>query len=59
MCVSIFLNFIYRIYYIVLVYSFYSKINLIVFFINVFKDIFISFNVNVYFHINVRIIFDR
>ena len=59
MCVLIFLNFIYRIYYIVFIHSFYSKIDLIIIFINVFKDIFISFDVNAYFHIDINIIFNR
>ena len=54
-----FSNFIYRIYYIVLIYSLYSKINLIVIFINVFKNVFINFNVNVNLYINVNIIFNR
>ena len=58
-CVSIFLNLIYQIYYIVRIYSLHLKINLIVIFINVFKDIFANFNINAYFHINVNIIFNR
>ena len=43
----------------VFVYSFHSKINLIITFINVFENVFTNFNVNAYFHINVSIIFDR
>ena len=59
MCISIFLNLIYRIYHIVLIHLFHSKIDLIIIFINVFEDVFANFDVNAYFHINVNIIFNR
>ena len=45
--------------YIVLAYLLYSKINLIVIFINVFENMFINFDVNVDFHIDMSVIFDR
>ena len=61
-CVTIFLNLVYKIRsYIVfcISFTFYAKINAIVIFINVFKDVFIYFNVRVNLYVNINIVFDR
>ena len=39
--------------------TFYTKINAIVIFINVFKDIFVCFNVHVNFNVDINIVFNR
>ena len=37
----------------------YSKINSIIISINVFKDVFVNFDVYTHFHVDINVIFDR
>ena len=59
---TILLNLVYEIRFFIVLYIFltlYTKINAIITFINVLKDIFAYFNVRADFNVNVNIIFNR